>query len=604
MKTFLRPVNLDLVTSLLIVSCIIIGADAALVDTTPIAQQRNTAEDTPSASTNENDNNNDVGCPRAYSLMIPEAAVKTHTNGDKLIIAHRGASFHLPEHTLAAYRLALEMGADFVEPDLVATQDGHLIALHTADLSVTTNVEEVFGILGGKRRDLQEEVNNATASPTEGANSTTSSQTQQSTQTTTTGRREPWFSPFANRTGYWSFNFTLAEIQTLRVKQRLPRARTTAYDGMFSVPTFLEIQQLVQNWNQERVPQLLLHVDDEDGETDTTTATAAPTTSGNATAHTHYQQTAGVYAELKSTPWFQEDANINMVDLLLQEMDENADIFQSVLNCPGIFKFDEYTIPPLVVQSFEGEALQDLTEKWKAHPSPNIQQAPLPPMILLISQSKCWEESFWFQVGETWRKYVQGVGMDKACFPKVGSADDNVNSVEEGQSAKERAEEFKLVIHTYTERPEHEFLMEGFQNGLEETQYLLCTIGAQAVFSESVHTGIMAARMGCPKTEAAIGGEGEGEDGAIESSNGGKGNPEPSGGSSTSKNLCWESSSEANLYVGLASFTMGAIVVVLLSMWAKRGITGRRPPRQQQVPSEDQDEVSGGMELPPDDELL
>ena len=586
---------------MLIVSCIFLGAYAApAFNDNPISKQRNTAED---ASPSDGD-----GCPRAYSLTIPEAAVKTHNNGDKLIIAHRGASFHLPEHTLAAYRLALEMGADFVEPDLVATKDGHLIALHTADLSVTTNVEEVFG-MGGTRRDLQEEsVDNATASQPEGSNSTPSGQTPQQqttqTQTTTTGRREPWFSPFANRTGYWSFNFTLAEIQTLRVKQRLPRARTTAYDGMFSVPTFLEIQQLVQNWNQERVPQLLLHVD-EDGETDTT-ATAAEPASGNATAHTHYQQTAGVYAELKSTPWFEKDANINLVDLLLQEIDDNADLFQSVLKCPDIFRFDEYTVPPLVIQSFEGEALQDLTEKWKAHPSPNIQQAPLPPMILLISQYNCWEESFWFQVGETWRKYVQGVGMDKACFPKVGSADDkgHMNVVEEGQSAKERAEEFNLVIHAYTERPEHEFLMEGFQNGLEETQYLLCTIGAQAVFSESVHTGILAARMGCPTTEATIGGDGEDEDGSVESSSGGKSNQEPSGGSSASKNLCWENSSEANLYVGLASFSMGVIVVILLSMWAKRGITGRRPPRQQQVPSEDQDEASGGVELPPDDELL
>lgn len=62
----------------------------------------------------------------------------------KTLVAHRGASAYAPEHTLAAYRLAIEMGADYVEQDLAVTKDGVLICLHDASLERTTNVEELF----------------------------------------------------------------------------------------------------------------------------------------------------------------------------------------------------------------------------------------------------------------------------------------------------------------------------------------------------------------------------------------------------------------------------------------------------------------------------
>jgi len=523
------------------------------------------------------------GCARTYSLSVPQAAVKTHNNNDKLIIAHRGASYHMPEHSLPAYRLALEIGADFVEPDLVATRDGRLIAMHSVDLNVTTNVLDVFG-----------------------------------------SSRSPWFSPFANRSGYWTFNFTLEEIQQLRLKQRLPRARSTAYDNMFPVPTLLDIQQLVNQWNNEQVPQLLLHVDADDTSTTTSSSsstTSAPTTTSNFSAnvpvHTHYQQTAGVYAELKSSPWFAADANMNLVDLLLEEIAANTELFESVLECPDIFKFDEYKVPPLVIQCFEAPPLKELTEKWTSHTNPAIRQAPLPPMILLIDHKNCWEETFWFDIGDTWRKYIAGVGMDKACFPKVGEF------VEEGQAAKGRAEEFNLVIHPYTERPEHEFLMEGFQNGFEETQYLFCTIGAQGVFSESVHTAIMAARMPCPATATEVAAEAKEEE-ANNNTHTSSHNNDNNGGDKATPSLCdpntnqeiapTKMTSNFNFHVALVSFLLGAFVAVALTIWVHRGFSfTARPPRQQQVPTSGEDDMEGiggghqndnNREQVPDDELL
>ncbi|HKG20641.1 MAG TPA: glycerophosphodiester phosphodiesterase family protein, partial [Blastocatellia bacterium] len=78
----------------------------------------------------------------AVLLLLPQAPRSQAR--PPLLVAHRGASAYAPEHTLAAYRLAVQQGADFVEQDLQVTRDGALICLHDADLSRTTNVAEVF----------------------------------------------------------------------------------------------------------------------------------------------------------------------------------------------------------------------------------------------------------------------------------------------------------------------------------------------------------------------------------------------------------------------------------------------------------------------------
>ena len=71
----------------------------------------------------------------------------------KQLVAHRGASAYAPEHTLEAYRLAIEQGADFVEQDLAVTKDGVLVCIHDLTLERTTNVEEVFPDRFAERQD-------------------------------------------------------------------------------------------------------------------------------------------------------------------------------------------------------------------------------------------------------------------------------------------------------------------------------------------------------------------------------------------------------------------------------------------------------------------
>lgn len=80
----------------------------------------------------------------ALALGLAGCSNEADMTPPALLIAHRGASAYAPEHTIAAYRLALDMGADFIEPDLQVTRDGQLVALHDETLERTTNVRDVF----------------------------------------------------------------------------------------------------------------------------------------------------------------------------------------------------------------------------------------------------------------------------------------------------------------------------------------------------------------------------------------------------------------------------------------------------------------------------
>ncbi len=126
-----------------------------------------------------------------------------------IVIAHRGASAYRPEHTLAAYRLAIGMGADYIEPDLVSTKDGVLVARHENEISGTTDV----------------------ASRPEFAPLRTTKQID--------GRAV---------TGWFTEDFTLAELKTLRARERLPdlRPANTAFDGLYDIPTFQEVIDLAK----------------------------------------------------------------------------------------------------------------------------------------------------------------------------------------------------------------------------------------------------------------------------------------------------------------------------------------------------------------------
>ncbi len=142
--------------------------------------------------------------------MLVALALAGQAVADPIIIGHRGAAGERPEHTLESYRVAIAGGADFIEPDLVPTRDGVLVARHENEIGGTTDVA---------------------AHPEFAARKATK---------TIDG---------VAVTGWFTEDFTLAELKTLRARERLPdlRRANTAWDGKFDIPTFAEILDLARS---------------------------------------------------------------------------------------------------------------------------------------------------------------------------------------------------------------------------------------------------------------------------------------------------------------------------------------------------------------------
>ena len=208
------------------------------------------------------------------AALLAAASPVAAQESDMLIIAHRGASAERPEHTLAAYELAIDQGADYIEPDLVATKDLVLVSRHENELSGTTDVasREEFE---DRRRDK-----------------------------TIDGQKVA---------GWFAEDFTLAELRTLRAKERIPSLRpaNARFDGLYQVPTLAEIVKLVR---------------------------AKEAATG---------RRIGLYPELKHPEFLLQDSGIDMVDLLLRE-------FRTL----GITPAD-----PVFIQSFEIAPLQRLKQR-------------------------------------------------------------------------------------------------------------------------------------------------------------------------------------------------------------------------------------------------
>ncbi len=186
-------------------------------------------------------------------LAALAAPVLAQAQDKPLIIAHRGASGDRPEHTLAAYELAIDQGADYIEPDLVATKDLVLVARHETELSGTTDV--------ASREEFEDRRREKTI-----------------------GERRV--------AGWFAEDFTLAELRTLRARERVPSARPAniAYNGLYQIPTFEEVVQLVRAKEVET------------------------------------GRSIGLYPELKIPTWLLQEEGIDTVDLLVTQLrDLNLD---------------------------------------------------------------------------------------------------------------------------------------------------------------------------------------------------------------------------------------------------------------------------------------
>lgn len=140
------------------------------------------------------------------------------------VIGHRGASGYRPEHTLGSYQLALDLGAHIVEQDLVPTKDGHLVCRHENDITGTTDVADHPEFAGRKATKSIDGV---------------------------------------SYTGWFTEDFTLAELKTLRAKERIPgnRPDNTLYDGRWTIPTFEEVLRWADKEGRKRGKPVWLYVE-------------------------------------------------------------------------------------------------------------------------------------------------------------------------------------------------------------------------------------------------------------------------------------------------------------------------------------------------------
>jgi len=486
----------------------------------------------------------------------------------QIVIAHRGASAHLPEHSLEAYRLALELGADYIEPDLVSSKDGYLVAMHSLDLTQTTNVLEVFGT---------------------SKNKTLSMYKKKEQQKDTTADDSDFY-------GYWVYDFTLEELKQLRLNQRLGGSneeRSTAFDGLFEIPTLTEILELLNDWNEN--VQHLWYASSADVEVDGL----------QPQQQSFPPPPRGLYAELKDYPWILQDANIDLLDLLFEHMNDEQFVWETALlrhMCDTKhLQWGEYKLPPLILQSFEAEVLKKFTIRWEQLAKSNRESEtlesnsnttissslfaqevaidgnntaliplPTPPTIVLVSHDRCRDESFWYEMRETYRNHISGIGPHKMCFFReqpqstVSTPAQNASPplFKYEPTVMEQATKLDWVVHPWTARPEYEFfattpkeqnrrrastVVTPFESVLEEILFLKCTVGVHGLFSESVNIAVRALTLPCPTSNE-------------KSSNGNANNVGSDGSGKTNTELCPSGNKSSAFSMDTTKVPLGPVV--------------------------------------------
>lgn len=156
-----------------------------------------------------------AAAPHFLGTVLMLASLPAMTAEKPVVIGHRGASGYMPEHTLPTYFVAIQQGADYIEPDLVFTRDGVLVARHENEIGGTTDV--------ATRPEFAE---------------------RRTTKVIDGERLEGWFTE----------DFTLAELKTLRARERIAELRpaNTQFDGVFQVPTFVEVLEMLRDANHQR----------------------------------------------------------------------------------------------------------------------------------------------------------------------------------------------------------------------------------------------------------------------------------------------------------------------------------------------------------------
>jgi glycerophosphoryl diester phosphodiesterase len=293
---------------------------------------------------------------------------------DPIVIGHRGASGYRPEHTLGAYRLAIAQCADFIEPDLVSTKDGVLVARHENEIGGTTDVA-----------DHPEFAARRTTKVIDGTAAT----------------------------GWFTEDFTLRELRTLRAKERLPLVRpaNTAYDGRYPVPTLQEVIDLARR------------------------------------SRTCDGKPVGVYPETKHPTYF------DSIGLSLEEP------LVRTLNANGLTRKSS----PVIVQSFEVGNLQQLNHMTSVRLVQLADCSGAPYDFRAAGDPRTYADIVTFAGLGDVARYADGLGACKSLvIPRDGTG-----KLLAPSTVVRDAHRRGLVVHAWTFRRENQFLPLDFRVGTD-----------------------------------------------------------------------------------------------------------------------------------------
>jgi glycerophosphoryl diester phosphodiesterase len=325
-----------------------------------------------------------------------------------LVIGHRGASGYRPEHTLAAYELAARMGADFIEPDLVSTKDGVLVARHENEISGTTDV--------AAHPELAD-------------------------------RRTSKVVDGDSVTGWFTEDLTLAELKTLRAKERLPlvRQENTLYDGRYEVPTLQEVLDLRARLSRELRRQI------------------------------------GVYPETKHPTYF-DGVGLSLEEPLLRALRRNG------LN---------RVAAPVIVQSFETGNLQGLRAMGlRTRVVQLLGGSGAPYDLVAGGDPRTYADLATRRGLQEVAMYADGIGPDKQLvIPWL--ADGTLGAPTRLVRDAHRA---GLVVHPYTFRAENTFLPADYRLGTDPSAYgraideqlAYLDAGVDGLFTDQPDIGVVA----------------------------------------------------------------------------------------------------------------
>jgi glycerophosphoryl diester phosphodiesterase len=307
-----------------------------------------------------------VALATAVSASGSQSEGERGNRAEPLVIGHRGASGYRPEHTLAAYQLAIDLGADYIEPDLVSTKDRVLVARHENEIGATTDVAA-----------HPEFASRRTTKDIDGV----------------------------SITGWFTEDFTLAELKTLRAKERIPALRptNTAFDGLEQIPTLQEVIDLAR------------------------------------------RNDVGIYPETKHPSYF-GGIGLALEEPLVATLDRNGYTKRS---------------SPVFIQSFEVSNLRALSRMTRVPLVQLISDVGKPFDFVLAGDPRTYADLATPAGLREIARYADGAGANKNLIVPRDSA----NRLLSPTSFVRDAHRAGLVVHPWTFRRENTFLPQEFREG-------------------------------------------------------------------------------------------------------------------------------------------